>query len=262
MKSTILTARPAIAHGLTREKTPRRKPILRALHTALAAALLILTISPAIGQQTDVTRYDAYVGYSFLNSPAVSLFEPGVAAQIGVRPKTWYSLGVDYTYGAGDLKITPDLLPTDLKTALGAQLAQLVAQGVIPPSYRLVVPAHSVTQTVAVGPQLAYRHFRTVTLFLRPVFAGAIHEAVTPKPGDLVAAGVVKGLAPSGIKRDTTWFLGFGGGFDIMLSKHFAIRAQADLVYDHLFDDLLKNGRYTTRFSIGPAFNFGKNIAK
>jgi hypothetical protein len=45
-----------------------------------------------------------------------------------------------------------------------------------------------------------------------------------------------------------------------MLSKHVAWRVQADFVYDHLFDDLLRDGRMTTRFSIGPAFNFGKNV--
>jgi hypothetical protein len=31
-------------------------------------------------------------------------------------------------------------------------------------------------------------------------------------------------------------------------------------VWDHLFNDLLKDGRWTTRFSIGPCFNFGGNI--
>jgi hypothetical protein len=33
------------------------------------------------------------------------------------------------------------------------------------------------------------------------------------------------------------------------------------LGYDHLFNDLLKDGRYVVRFSVGPAFNVGKNIA-
>ena len=40
------------------------------------------------------------------------------------------------------------------------------------------------------------------------------------------------------------------------------VRVQADFVRDHLFDNLLKNPRNTVRFSIGPAFNFGPNIAK
>jgi hypothetical protein len=56
-------------------------------------------------------------------------------------------------------------------------------------------------------------------------------------------------------------FFGFGGGFDLLFGKHFAWRMQADLVRDHLFNDLLTNGRYTVRFSCGPAFNFGKSIA-
>jgi hypothetical protein len=30
----------------------------------------------------------------------------------------------------------------------------------------------------------------------------------------------------------------------------------------HLFNDLLRNGRWTVRFSAGPAFNFGKNIKR
>ena len=244
------------------ETSARRRSLNGLRLVPFTLAIILLAGLTGFGQQTYVSRYDAYVGYSFLNSPAVSLFEPGVAAQFGVRPKTWFSLGVDYTYGTGDLKITPDLLTTELQQKLGAQLAQLIAAGVIPPTYTLVVPAHSTTHTFAAGPQLAYRHFSRATLFVRPLFLGAIHETAVPKPGDPIAAAIVKELAPSGSKVDTVMFLGFGGGFDILLSKHFAIRAQADLVYDHLFDDLLRNGRWTTRFSVGPAFNFGKNIAK
>ena len=89
-----------------------------------------------------------------------------------------------------------------------------------------------------------------------------IHEVATPKAaaGDLIAAAVVQQLAPAGKKTDTTWFVGFGGGVDFLFSHHFAWRVQSDLVYDHLFNDLLQDGRFTTRFSTGPAFNFGKNI--
>jgi len=240
--------------------TPHAKRIVR-MTLFMLPALLLLAL-PLYGQQTYVTQFDAYGGYAFLNSPHVSLFEPGFAAQAGFRPRTWYSVGFDYSISAGELTITPDLLPTALQQQLGASLAGLAAQGMLPPGYKLTVPAHSRTQTFAVGPQLAYRHFKRATLFLRPVFAGAIYEVATPKPGDPIAAGIVKQLAPSGQKTDVTWFLGFGGGFDINITHHFAIRTQADLVYDHLFNDLLQDGRFTTRFSIGPAFNFGKNIAK
>jgi hypothetical protein len=107
---------------------------------------------------------------------------------------------------------------------------------------------------------LAYRHFRNETLFLRPLFAGAIYEMATPKPGDPIAAAIVAQLAPSGQKTDTTWFLGAGGGIDFLFSRHFAMRTQVDVVHDHLFNDLLANGRWTVRFSVGPAFNFGRNV--
>jgi hypothetical protein len=232
----------------------RRMPLFFAPFAFFSLAL------PVFGQQDYVTRFDAFGGYAFLDSPHVSLFENGFATQVGFRPKTWYSLGFDYSISAGDLSLTPDLLPTGLQQTLGAQLGQLAAAGMLPAGYKLVVPAHSRTQTFAVGPQLAYRHFRHETLFLRPLFAGAIYEQATPKPGDPIAALVVSRLAPSGKKTDTTWFLGVGGGFDILFNHHFAFRTQVDVVYDHLFNDLLKDGRWTTRFSAGPAFNFGKNI--
>jgi hypothetical protein len=126
----------------------------------------------------------------------------------------------------------------------------------------LYVPAHSRTQTFAAGPELIYRHFQKVTLFVRPVYAGVIHETATPQPQDPVVAALVATLIPGASKTDNVLFLGFGGGFDILFSKHFALRTQADLVHDHLFNDLLKDARWTVRFSCGPAFNFGKNIVK
>jgi hypothetical protein len=224
----------------------------------LLVAALLLWSSPVFSQQKYVTRYDAFVGYTFLDSPHVSLFENGVHAQFGVRPKTWYSLGFDYSVSAGDLTLTPNLLLPSLQQELGLLLKQ-----VAPPGYTLSVPAHSHTQTLAAGPQLAYRHYAKVTLFIRPSF-GAIYERATPHPipGDLIAGLVVTQLAPLGYKTDWTAFYGFGGGADLLFSKHVALRVQADLVYDHLFSDLLKDGRFTTRFSIGPCFNFGKNIVK
>lgn len=228
----------------------------------LAPIAALLLTAPAFGQQTDITRFDAYVGYAFLNSPHIGLFENGFATQVGFRPKRWYSVGFDYSLSQGTLNLTPALLPTALQQQLGAGIGQLVAAGVIPPTYTLVVPAHSLTQTFAVGPQLAYRHLTWATLFLRPVFAGAIHEAATPHPTDAVATGIATQLVPSGVKTDTAPFVGFGGGFDLILTKRFSIRTQADVVYDHLFNDLLKDGRFTVRFSIGPAFNFGPKIGR
>jgi hypothetical protein len=223
---------------------------------AIGLAILFQASMPLSGQQSYVTKFDVYAGYAFLNTPLVSLFDQGVAAQFGFRPKPWYSLGFDYSYSTGGLTVTPNLLPTAKQQALAPLLEAA------PPGYSLVVPAHSKTQTFAVGPQLAYRHFKHITLFFRPVFAGAIHEYATPHPaaGDPIAALAVAALAPPGYVVDTTWFLGFGGGIDLIVSKHISFRTQADEVWDHLFNGLLKDGQWTTRFSVGPAFNFGRNI--
>jgi hypothetical protein len=228
----------------------------------LAPLAFFWLASPAIGQQDYVTRFDAFAGYAFLDSPHIGLFENGFALQAGFRPRTWYSVGFDYSRTTGDATLTPDLLPTSLQQTLAAQLAQLAAAGLLPPGYELKLPIHSVTNTFAVGPQLAFRHWTHVTVFVRPVFAGAIYEQATPHPTDPIAAGIVAQLVPSGKKTDTTWFLGAGGGFDILFTRYLAMRTQVDVVYDHLFNDLLKDGRATVRFSVGPAFNFGRNIKK
>lgn len=224
--------------------------------------ILILLASAGFGQQTYVTRFDGYVGYAFLDSPHVNLFENGLAAQFGFRPKTWLSLGFDYSYSRGDLSLTPNLLLPSLLPDLAPILAAA------PAGYQLAVPARSVTQTFALGPELVYRHMTHVTLFFRPVYAGLIHESATPSATDPFQTAAVHGfqqlgLVPaSGTKTDNAGFIGFGGGFDVLFGKHFGWRTQADLVYDHLFGDLLADGRFTVRFSTGPCFNFGKNIVK
>jgi hypothetical protein len=218
-------------------------------------------VSLAFAQQEYVSRFDTFAGYALLDSPHIGLIEHGFAIQIGVRPRTWFSVGFDYSNTGGDTALTPDLLPTSLQQTLAAILAQLAAAGQLPAGYVLKVPIHSRTQTFAVGPQLAFRHRRHATIFFRPLFAGAIYEQATPRATDPITSAIVSQLVPSGKKTDTTWFLGLGGGFDVLPSKHLAVRTQVDVVYDHLFNDLLRDGRWTLRFSIGPAFNFGRNIA-
>jgi hypothetical protein len=225
----------------------------------IALGILFFLSLPLSGQQSYVTRYDLYTGYAFLDSPKIGLFENGFHTQFGYRAKSWVSLGFDYSITAGDLTLTPDLLPIALQQQLGAELGAMAAAGLVPPGYALKVPAHSVTHSFALGPQFAYRHFSRVTLFIRPSL-GAIREAATPQPADPIATAIVAQLTPTGHKTDWQGFYGIGGGFDILLTRHLAIRTQADYVYDHLFNDILKDGRWTTRFSFGPCFNFGKNI--
>ena len=227
----------------------------------LLVASLPLICSQAFGQQSYVGRYDVYAGFMYLNSPHISLGEPGFHLQVGFRPTTWYSLGFDYSVGTGDTALTPALLTTALQTQLGGELGQLVQAGKIPATYSLVVPISSVTQTFSAGPQLYYRHFKAVTLFIRPDL-GAMREVATPHPTDAISTLVVSQLAPSGRKLDWVPFYGFGGGVDINIGKHYSLRIQADLVHDHLFDDLLKDSRNTVRFAIGPGAQWGKNVSK
>jgi hypothetical protein len=230
-----------------------------ASHAWLPLYLLCLT-GLALGQQQDIPRFNAYGGYTFLDSPSIGLFENGFNTQFGVNLKSWLTAGVDYSISSGDVTLTPGLLTTALQQQLGAQLGQLAAAGQIPPGYVLRVPEHSRTQTFAAGAQLAYRHFTHETLFLRPVSVGAIYETATPHPTDPIAAAIAAQLAPSGHITSYTWFLGAGGGADFLVTRNFALRAQVDVVWNHLFNGLLQNGRWTVRFSVGPAFNFGSNI--
>jgi hypothetical protein len=209
--------------------------------------------------QAYVGRYDGYVGFGYLDSSNINLAERGVHVQAGVRMRSWYSVGFDYSYFNGHTSLGPELLPDALRQQLATQLGQLAAAGRLPPGYALTVPLDSTTETFAVGPQFAYRHWPAVTLFVRPSL-GAIHEVATPKPADPIAAGIVAELTPSGEKQDWTGFYGAGGGVDFNLTPHFSIRVQGDYVYDHLFNDLLKDGRHTWRFSIGPGFQFGRNV--
>jgi len=237
----------------------------------VATTLLLLTLAlplaslPAHGQQDYVSRYSLYGGYTFLDSPKVSLLENGFHFQAGVNPKTWLALGFDYSISGGSLTLTPSELTTSWQGQLGSLLEYLGANGLLPPGYTaadIALPANSRTQTFAGGPQLEYRHLKKVTLFIRPS-VGAIHEVATPQPGsNPIYQVIVTALAPSGKKIDTTPFYGFGGGADFNVTKHIGLRVQADLVYDHLFSDTLKDGRLTTRFSVGPTFSIGKNIAK
>ncbi|MCL4403098.1 MAG: hypothetical protein M1436_10640 [Acidobacteria bacterium] len=235
-------------------------PGARVKSLAFMAALLVLT-QPLFAQQTYVTRFDAFTGFTYFNSPKVSLPETGFHFQAGVRATTWISIGFDYSIATGDLNLTPGLLLPSLQQSLGAQLAQLAALGKLPPGYTLNVPAHSRTQTFTVGPQFAYRRWKPITLFIRPCI-GLMHELATPNATDPIGKAIVAQLAPSGEKTDRVWFYGFGGGVDFNFTHHFALRVQSDLVRDHMFSDLLKDSRGTVRVSIGPAFNFGRNIAE
>jgi hypothetical protein len=230
------------------------------LFLAFTASTLTF-FTDASAQQTNIKRYEIFSGFTYFETPTFNLAERGYHLQAGYNPRRWMGLGFDYSIVTGRNTLTTNLLIPSLQAQIDGLLALLKAEGAIPPGYQLAVVTDNTTQTFAAGPQLVCRHFVPVTLFVRPSI-GAIHETATPRPTDPVATAIVMQLAPSGKKTDWTGFYGFGGGFDLNLTSHFGVRAQADFVHNHLFSDLLEDGRWTTRASIGPVFHFGKNIAR
>ena len=214
----------------------------------------------AFAQQDYVGRFDLYNGFTWFDSPSAHLQERGYHLQAGINARTWLALGFDYSVVTGNLTLTPSLLKPTLQTQIAGELAQLEAAGVIPAGYQVAVGTASTTQTFAAGPQFEYRHFKLVTLFIRPSI-GAIYESATPHASDPVTTAIVSQLAPSGKKTDWEAFYGVGGGVDLNFLKHASIRLQADFVHNNLFSDILKDSRNTVRLSIGPAFHFGRNIA-
>jgi hypothetical protein len=228
--------------------------------SALAVFFALQTV-PSQAQQSYIGRYDAYAGFADINSPMLGLNENGFHAQAGMNPRRWYSVGGDYSVGWGSQILTTNLLPAALQAQVNGAQQQYIALGLLPASYHLAVPTDAFTQTFAFGPQLVNRHYARFTFFVRSSL-GALRERATPHPADAFQTVIVAGLAPAGYKLDWTGFYGVGGGGEFAVSKHFGLRMQMDAVYNHPFNDILANGRWTFRYSVGPSFHFGRNTDK
>jgi opacity protein-like surface antigen len=242
----------------------------RSLRLLAGAALALLASSQAViahaqhanpAHQSYVGRFDVYAGFADINSPMLGLNEQGFHLQAGMNPRRWYSVGADYSEGTGSQILTTDLLPVALQTQINTAQAGYIGLGLLPANYRLAVPTDAFTQTFAFGPQLVDRHLSRVTLFLRPSL-GALRERAVPHAIDAFQVGIVQQLAPAGFKLDWTGFYGAGGGAEFAVSKHVGLRAQFDAVYNHPFNDILANGRWTYRYSVGPSLHFGANRLK
>jgi len=221
--------------------------------------LSVLLAAPGFAQQSYVGRWDVYGGFTDVMQPSINLTAPGFNLQLGMRPKTWVTLGFDYAVASGQNTLEPGMLLTSLQSQLGAQLGQLTALGMVPAGYKLAVPTDARVQSFQLGPDFPIRKFESVTFFVRPNL-GALQVVATPHPGDPIAQGIVAQLLPSGKKTDWTYFYGFGGGLEFNVNHHFALRVQADFAHDQFFNDLLRPGN-TIRFSVGPAIQWGKNVA-
>ncbi|HEY4051443.1 MAG TPA: hypothetical protein VGM27_31670 [Acidobacteriaceae bacterium] len=223
----------------------------------LICCLVLASVCKA--QQTYVSRYNVYTGFTDLDSPSYGLNQTGFHLQAGARLRKWISTGFDYTVASGSEHLTQAKLTPAVQQQLAPILLAFIRQGLIPPSYQLSVPTDVFTQTFTIGGEYMNRHFEKMTLFVRPSVA-ALREVATPHPTDAVSTLIVQGLTPSGHELDWVGAYGAGGGADYIFARHLALRTQLDVIYEHPFSDILLDGRWTLRYSIGPSFNFGRNI--
>ena len=104
--------------------------------------------------------------------------------QVGINPRTWYSVGFDYSVSTGSEQLTTALLPGFVaspgKRRTGSPHRRADC---CPRTTTLAVNTDATTQTFALGPQLIYRHFSRVAIFVRPSL-GALRERAVPHPGD------------------------------------------------------------------------------
>jgi opacity protein-like surface antigen len=232
--------------------------------TLACLAVLCFAIT-ASAQQEYVGRYDAYTGFTYASSPDINLNQRGIHTQGGINLNRWLSMGMDLSIFTGQ----SSLKPVQLSTGVQNQLAALAASQNIPPAALagLAVPYDAKTHTFAAGPQLAYRRLNRITFFVHPGL-GLIHESVTAKPSGALQQGVVSyfestgKLTSSGKKSETTYFYGVGGGIEFNATRNVHLRFTTDYVHTLLFDGFLKDPRNIVRFSIGPTFNFGRNVAR
>lgn len=223
---------------------------------------LFLSIVPAFCQQDYVGRFDVYGSYSFLTTPKLNLFERGFHTQGGVNVNRWLSLGFDFSTFDGHSSLFPNMLTTSKQAQLAPAVQGLILAGVIPQNYVLYVPYNVRTYTYAGGPQINFRHFKQVTFFIHPNL-GAMHQNTLVKPQDFAQTAIVGGLLGASHKTsDTVPFFGIGGGIDLNVQKHLSLKLHTDFVHTKLYSNLLNGGENDLRFSIGPVFHFGKNVAK
>jgi len=240
--------------------SPKRSRLLRQILFVCGAGLLPLS---AFGQTTDyVSRFDAFAGFTYLESPLINLAERGYHLQFGYNLRPWLAMGFDYSNANGTLNLIPAYLPTPLKNEADTTLAQLINNGYLPKTYMAAVPTHTFTQTFAAGPALIIRRIPHVGIILHPSL-GALREFATPHPTDEISQVIVSEFLTGGPHQlDWVGFYGFGGGLDFAVTKHVGLRMHTDVVYDHVLSNFLGSGHWTIRASIGPSIHFGKNIAK
>lgn len=205
---------------------------------------------PAPAPRRFVSRYELFAAPSYLSTPKLNMVQRGFNADFGFNVNHWLAFGADYSILRGHSAIEPAMLTPSLQRMLASAL---------PPGVNLSVPFDSSAYTFGAGPQFSIRRLRRVTFFVRPA-GGALHESFLLKPRDPISTMLVRQLVPTHRKSDLTIFYGAGGGLDLNLSQHMALRFAVDVVHMKLYDSLLAGGENGVRISIAPVFRFGRGV--
>jgi len=240
---------------------------MRRLFLCTLAVFLLTSTLTCFAQQDDVRQFVIFGADTYLATPSLNLAQRGFDGDLGYNYRSWLSLGFDFGYYGGH----STLLPSDLSAASQATIGAFIKT--LPPAEQPLAAAffdngvryNITTTTYEAGPQLNYRHFKHVTLFVRPAL-GALHasaevrkEFAAMNPTFTPVVCTLLNLVGCG-KADTVPFYGFGAGASWEINPHFGIRATTDFAHYNFFSGLLNGGRNSVRVSIGPKFSFGKNI--
>lgn len=200
--------------------------------TAAFLATLILSMCAAA---QDAPKVEVFTGYSFnrVAFPLSSNFDIGNGhgnlqgwdVSAAVNPLRWVGLEADFAGYYG--------------TATGSTLFK-------PPDCVLCTSEFGATvhhvYTFMAGPRIFQRDGK-LTLFAHALFGGARTNA-----DELLFFGVSN---PPQIS--TAFAMVLGGGIDVQLSRHFALRAQPDYLRTQVLGKQMNN----FRVSAGPVFRFG-----
>jgi hypothetical protein len=230
---------------------------------------LVIFLLPAYAQQTNISRYMVFTGYSYLTTPLIGLNQNGFDGSFGINANRWLGLGTDFSVFKGSTNIGFG------STTLGAQLTPITPPGFPAGLSGVFAPTSQTTYVWGAGPKANLRKWKKLTLFAHPGL-GLMHASanlnttsVNEQLNALAQANpaAVPVLQSAGVQAvlaklqphltDTAPFFGLGVGFDINASRHVGLRFTTDWVRSHMFSNLL-NWQDDVRLSVGPIWGFGE----
>ncbi len=228
---------------------------MRRLLFCVVSFVLIASLT-SFSQQADIAQFSIIGGPTYFHTPSLNLVTRGFNGDFAQNVRPWLSLGFDFSASSGHNTIIPSYLSSAAQTKLGQMLAPLHI-----PVSAVAVPADVSVFTYQAGPQLNYRHFKKVTLVVRPAL-GLLHAKIQTKPTGAATPLVSALLGGKLSDADTSVFYGFGGGATWEIHRNFGLRFAADFARYNFFGQQLNGPRNSLRLTVATKFSFGKNIVR